>query len=108
MASKRFLIVPEDSSAASMPLPGATRARATLLRSARFIDASSRALFPCRFLAGQNRRFSGDSQAAGAGRGEAGGSLGSGGLSRDLRIEFALGITRRHLGGGQHFLELAG
>src|SRR4030081_291737 len=44
MASKRFLIVPEDSSAASMPLPGATMARATLLRSARFIDASFRAL----------------------------------------------------------------
>src|ERR1035441_1354060 len=42
MASKRFLIVPEDSSAASRPLPGATMARATLLRSARFIGASFR------------------------------------------------------------------
>src|ERR1700682_5582746 len=41
MASKRFLIVPEDSSAASKPLPGATMARAIVLRSARFIDASS-------------------------------------------------------------------
>src|ERR1700758_2641200 len=37
MASKRFLIVPDDSSAASMPLPGATMARATLLSSLRFI-----------------------------------------------------------------------
>src|SRR5579872_584006 len=37
MASKRFLIVPVDSSAARMPLPGATMATATWLRSARFI-----------------------------------------------------------------------
>src|SRR5690348_6753887 len=37
MASKRFLIVPEDSSAARMPLPGATMALATLLSSARFM-----------------------------------------------------------------------
>src|SRR5712691_1027215 len=40
MASKRFLIVPEDSSAARMPRPGATMASATLLSSARFIEAS--------------------------------------------------------------------
>src|SRR3979409_1571478 len=40
MASKRFLIVPEDSSAASTPLPGAVMASAPLLRSARFIGAS--------------------------------------------------------------------
>src|SRR5262249_9615381 len=37
MASKRFLIVPEDSSAARIPRPGATMASATLLSSARFI-----------------------------------------------------------------------
>src|SRR3954468_18161894 len=37
MASKRFLMVPVDSSAARMPLPGAVMASATLLRSARFI-----------------------------------------------------------------------
>src|SRR5215475_5030062 len=40
MASKRFLIVPEDSSAARMPLPGATMARATLFNSSRFIALS--------------------------------------------------------------------
>src|ERR1700730_4511859 len=37
IASKRFLIVPEDSSAARMPLPGVTMASAILLRSARFM-----------------------------------------------------------------------
>src|SRR5260370_42579927 len=64
MASKRFLMVPVDSSAARMPLPGATRARATLLRSARFIGASSTALGfgESNVLASQNRRFSGNSQ----------------------------------------------
>src|SRR6185312_11016559 len=41
MASKRFLIVPEDSSAARMPLPGDTMARATLLRSARLMTTFS-------------------------------------------------------------------
>src|SRR5258706_13825345 len=41
MSSKRFLIVPEDSSAASRPLPGTTMVRAILLSSARFIDAFS-------------------------------------------------------------------
>src|SRR5262245_53615737 len=40
MASKRFLIVPVDSSAARMPLPGAVMATATLLSSARFIALS--------------------------------------------------------------------
>ena len=40
MASKRFLMVPEDSSAARMPRPGATMAAATLFNSARFIGAS--------------------------------------------------------------------
>src|SRR6516164_4346015 len=41
MASKRFLIVPLDSSAARMPRPGATMASATLLSSVRFIARSS-------------------------------------------------------------------
>src|SRR5258708_19531405 len=120
MASKRFLIVPEDSSAASMQLPGATMARATLLRSVRFIDASSRAL--C-VLASQNRRFSGSSREKRprkhpskrqvnakktcAGAGEAGGSFRRARPLRDLRIEFALDVTLRHLGGGQHLLDLA-
>src|SRR6185437_11296624 len=40
MASKRFLMVPEDSSAARMPLPGATMARATLFSSSTFIALS--------------------------------------------------------------------
>src|ERR1700675_660644 len=39
---------------------------------------------------------------------EAGGSLRKGRRSCDFRIEFAPGITRCHLGGGQHFLEFAG
>src|SRR5664279_112767 len=108
MASKRFLIVPEDSSAASTPLPGATMANATLLRSARFIGASSRALF----LASQTRRLSGDSQErvkelaqAPADRLTA---RSGGGRSRHLRIELALDVALGHLGGGQHFLDLAG
>src|SRR5262249_51285232 len=37
MASKRFLMVPEDSSAARMPRPGATMASAIRLSSVRFI-----------------------------------------------------------------------
>src|SRR6476659_9287418 len=37
IASNRFLMVPDDSSAARMPRPGATMASATLLSSARFI-----------------------------------------------------------------------
>src|SRR4029078_11616837 len=40
MASKRFLMVPVDSSAARMPLPGVVMASATLLSSARFIAVS--------------------------------------------------------------------
>src|SRR5665213_1004855 len=39
MASKRFLMVPVDSSAARMPLPFAVIASATLFSSARFIRA---------------------------------------------------------------------
>src|SRR5215470_13032293 len=42
MASKRFLMVPEDSSAARMPLPGVTMATATWLSSVRFIGQFSR------------------------------------------------------------------
>src|ERR1700738_4601265 len=41
MESKRFLMVPDDSSAARMPRPGATIASAILLSSARFIAGSS-------------------------------------------------------------------
>src|SRR5581483_3733739 len=40
MASKRFLMVPVDSSAARMPRPGAVMASATLFSSARFIALS--------------------------------------------------------------------
>src|SRR5689334_19904409 len=47
MASKRFLIVPEDSSAARMPRPGATMALAILFRSARFMDISFRGERSC-------------------------------------------------------------
>src|ERR1039457_5455800 len=39
MESKRFLMVPVDSSAARMPRPGATMASATLFNSERFIAA---------------------------------------------------------------------
>src|SRR5215831_18962508 len=48
MASKRFLIVPEDSSAARMPLPGATMASATLFNSSRFIAFSLSIVVPAR------------------------------------------------------------
>src|ERR1700692_3546293 len=112
MASKRFLIVPEDSSAASMPLPDATMARATLLRSARFIDASFRALLSLqvkvdgsRAVPEKNVQVNAKKTCAGAG--EAGGSFRSARPLRDLRIEFALDVTLRHLGGGQHLLDLA-
>src|SRR5262245_977138 len=40
MASKRRLMVPDDSSAARMPRPGATIALATSLSAARFIASS--------------------------------------------------------------------
>jgi hypothetical protein len=40
--------VPVDSSAARMPLPGATMASATLLRSARFMSVlRAQWVFPC-------------------------------------------------------------
>src|SRR4051812_21333640 len=101
MASKRFLIVPVDSSAASMPLPGATMATATLLRSARFMDASSSAFI----LAGQNRPFSGNSQAKLRRRKEGRAASGRGFPSRHFWVELALGVTLRHLGRRQHLLE---
>src|SRR5271169_2192802 len=41
MASKRFLIVLVDSSAARMPLPGFTMASATLFNAERFMASSS-------------------------------------------------------------------
>src|SRR5882672_12826477 len=116
MASKRFLIVPDDSSAASMPLPGVTMASATLLRSARFIGASSNALL----LASQTRRFSGNSQQNCRenyqensqenlrGRGGEACLFGSGCLSCDFRIKLALAVALRHLGRRQHLLDLAG
>src|SRR5580700_9860001 len=63
MASKRFLIVPLDSSAARMPRPGATMASATLLSSVRFIARSSK----CGSTAGSLCRT--------AGRGGSGGSF---------------------------------
>src|SRR6202041_3387331 len=63
MASKRFLIVPLDSSAARMPRPGATMASATLLSSVRFIARSSK----CGSTAGPLCRT--------AGRGGSGGSF---------------------------------
>src|SRR3954452_22698266 len=56
MASNRFLMVPEDSSAARMPLPGATMAVAILLSSVRFIERSSQ---NDSALACENSRFSG-------------------------------------------------
>src|SRR6185437_10119788 len=40
MTSNRFLIVPEDSSAARIPLPGATIAFATLFNASRFMFPS--------------------------------------------------------------------
>src|SRR4051795_1244005 len=49
-------MVPEDSSAARMPLPGATRAVAILFSSVRFIEMSSQ---NDSALAGENRPFSG-------------------------------------------------
>src|ERR1700716_931257 len=42
-----------------------------------------------------------------AGAGEAGASFRSARPLRDLRIELALDVTLRHLGGGQHLLDLA-
>src|SRR5689334_3938787 len=50
-------MVPEDSSAARMPLPGATMAVAILFSSVRFIERSSQ---NDSALACENRRFSGN------------------------------------------------
>src|SRR5712671_1256197 len=107
MSSKRFLIVPEDSSAASRPLPGVTMALATLLSSARFIVASSEQR---EILAVQTRRVLGQFPMK---RKKVGGEARAGLPARerlasgDLRIELALDVTLRHLGGGQHASDLA-
>src|SRR3954447_25690666 len=110
-------MVPEDSSAARMPLPGATRAVAILFSSVRFIEMSSQ---NDSALAGENRPFSGKcrvnvrrrvrGEGAPATRrhpgltarndGESGAGL------RHLRGEFALGVALGHLGRGQHLLDL--
>src|SRR6266704_5213714 len=74
-------------------------------------------------LASQSRRFSGSSQEnvqenvkkniqvnakkTCAGAGEAGASFRSARPLRDLRIYLALDVTLRHLGCGQHLLDLA-
>src|SRR5271169_896635 len=120
MSSKRFLIVPEDSSAASRPLPGATMARATLLRSARFIDAISekhyslQAKIDCSWSTPKDssqprmpRKEKDTSQGPvnGTTRVPARASLRL--ASRHLWIELALDVTLCHLGGSQHFLDLA-
>src|SRR5215470_15189090 len=55
MESKRFLIVPEDSSAARMPRPGATMASATLLSSARDIRSLRHVEFDPDFAASFRR-----------------------------------------------------
>src|SRR6185312_14431280 len=101
MASKRFLIVPEDSSAARMPLPGVTMARATLLRSARFIEV----LQKHHALAHQNRRFSGNCLENVR---RTGGVCETKVASGHPRIEFALGVALGHFGRRQHLLDLAG
>src|SRR5215470_5981583 len=49
MASKRFLIVPEDSSAARMPFPGATIFSAIVFRSVRFISKGPSSTHVLRF-----------------------------------------------------------
>src|SRR5260370_24514445 len=123
MSSKRFLIVPEDWSAASRPLPGATMAKAILLRSARFIDASSESTVSLQVkvdgsqanpqeyankkiaIENANRKAPIRKRQASAGAAESG-SLRSGRLSRHFRIQFTLDITPRHLRGGQHLLVL--
>src|SRR5437899_5264739 len=99
MASKRFLIVPEDSSAARMPLPGVTMARATLLRSARFIEV----LQKHHALAHQNRRFSGNCLENVRRTGvfaRRGYPLGH------PRVEFTFGVPLGHFGRRQHLLDL--
>src|SRR6267378_6460627 len=120
MASKRFLMVPVDSSAARMPLPGTTMASATLLRSARFIGCLLR-MRGC--FASQTRPFSGKTQETdqetdreiaqkadetGRRNSEAGGSFRRSRRSCDFRIELALDVALGHLGGGQDLLDLAG
>src|ERR1700679_4125057 len=110
MASKRFLIVPVDSSAARMPLPGATMARATLLRSARFIDASSASTVDLQAKLDGSRAnpkitLRGKT-CAGARRNSR--PPGRRRRSCDFRIKLALDVALGHLGGGQDLLDLAG
>src|SRR4026207_1479493 len=98
MAANRSLIVPGDSSAARMPLPGVTMARATLLRSARFIEV----LQKHHALAHQNRRFSGNClenvrRTAGVCKARAAGQAT---LSGGPGVEFALGVALGHFGRG--------
>src|SRR3954464_2840131 len=100
MASKRFLIVPEDSSAARMPLPGVTMARATLLRSARFIEV----LQKHHALAPENRRFSGNCLE----NVRRTGGVCAAARSGHPRIECTLGVTLGHLGRAQPILDPAG
>src|SRR6266852_7038804 len=102
MASKRFLMVPVDSSAASTPLPGATRARATLLRSARFIGASSR---PLGFCGSKSLlvKIDGSRAIPKKTRGPGGGRRSvEGWLLRDFGVELALDVALGHLGWCQH------
>src|SRR5436305_1043780 len=87
MASKRFLMVPEDSSAARMPRPGATMALATLFSSARFIGASVSA-------AGNTPRLEALLAKPVATR-----LLRRGAAVGEARIEFPAGVAPRH--GGQ-------
>src|SRR3954451_15262498 len=112
-------MVPEDSSAARMPLPGATRAVAILLSSVRFIEMSSQ---NDSALAGENRPFSGKCRVnvrrrvgEGFGAGNrlhpgltARNDAGSGAGLRHLRGELALGVALGHLSRRQHLLDLGG
>src|SRR5215212_9571819 len=98
MASKRFLIVPEDSSAARMPLPGVTMARATLLRSARFIEV----LQKHHALAHQNRRFSGNCLENVRRSGGVCEAPAQATLLGDLGVKLTLAVPLGHFGRGQH------
>src|SRR5882724_10527474 len=96
MASKRFLMVPEDSSAARMPRPGATMALATLLSSARFMVSSIS-------LAGRGgpgwRQFLTGWRALRL--------LCGRGVREELGVKLAAGVALGHGRGGQH-LDLGG
>src|SRR3984957_7782404 len=110
MSSKRFLIVPDDSSAASRPLPGVTMALATLLSSARFMVACSEQR---EILAGRtkNVKLNGSQAITNETQEWHEVNVGPPLPARkqlppgDLRIQLALDVTLRHLGGGQHFFD---